>query len=50
MDRCRSETPPLAQAGPDPGHQSACWLSRDEAVRRSLRRQVTGESLPAAGP
>jgi peptide/nickel transport system ATP-binding protein len=50
MDRCRSETPPLAPVAADPGHQSACWLSRNPAVRQSLRRQVTGETRPAAAP
>jgi hypothetical protein len=48
MDRCRAETPALAPVGADPGHQSACWLSRNAAVRRSLRRQVTGEARPTA--
>jgi len=49
MDRCSSETPQLAPVGTGPGHQSACWLTRNEAVRRSLRRQVSGEGAPGAG-
>jgi peptide/nickel transport system ATP-binding protein len=34
FDRCRVETPPLADVQGDPRHQSACWLSHDvvEAV------------------
>jgi len=26
FDKCRAETPPLADVGGDPRHQSACWL------------------------
>jgi peptide/nickel transport system ATP-binding protein len=33
FDRCRQETPPLGDVFDDPRHQSACWLSPDEAVR-----------------
>jgi peptide/nickel transport system ATP-binding protein len=33
FDRCRQETPPLGDVFGDPRHQSACWLSPDEAVR-----------------
>jgi peptide/nickel transport system ATP-binding protein len=33
FDRCRKETPPLGDVFGDPRHQSACWLSPDEAVR-----------------
>jgi peptide/nickel transport system ATP-binding protein len=33
FDRCRQETPPLDDVFGDPHHQSACWLSPDEAVR-----------------
>ncbi|HET6296223.1 MAG TPA: ABC transporter ATP-binding protein [Kribbella sp.] len=34
FDRCRVETPPLADVQGDPRHQSACWLDHDvvEAV------------------
>jgi peptide/nickel transport system ATP-binding protein len=34
FDRCRVETPPLADVQGDPRHQSACWLNHDvtEAV------------------
>jgi peptide/nickel transport system ATP-binding protein len=34
FDRCRVETPPLADVSGDPRHQSACWLNHDvtEAV------------------
>jgi peptide/nickel transport system ATP-binding protein len=49
MERCHGETPPLAQVGENPGHRSACWLSRNEAVRRSRHRPAASESLPAAG-
>jgi peptide/nickel transport system ATP-binding protein len=27
FDRCRIETPPLAEVFGDPRHQSACWLN-----------------------
>ncbi|MGW1339679.1 ABC transporter ATP-binding protein [Kribbella sp. NPDC002412] len=29
FDKCRAETPPLADVGGDPRHQSACWLPHD---------------------
>jgi peptide/nickel transport system ATP-binding protein len=45
MDRCRTELPPLAVAGTEPGHLSACWLPRDQATRDELRRKVIGQSL-----
>jgi peptide/nickel transport system ATP-binding protein len=45
MDRCRVERPPLAAAGDEPGHLSACWLPREPAVRAELRRKV-GQALP----
>ena len=47
MDRCRTETPPLASVGNDATHLSACWLPHDVAARNELRRKVTGEPLPA---
>jgi oligopeptide/dipeptide ABC transporter ATP-binding protein len=47
MDRCRTERPPLAPAGNEPGHLSACWLPREPAVRQELRRKV-GQALPAS--
>jgi len=46
MDRCRTEMPPLAQAGTELDHLSACWLPHDRASRERLRRKVIGESLP----
>jgi peptide/nickel transport system ATP-binding protein len=45
FDRCRSETPPLEPVFHDPLHESACWLSHDEATRRQVVRppqHVTG--------
>jgi len=48
MDRCRAEVPPLAPAGEDTEHLSACWLPRDKATRDGLRRKVVGQILPAA--
>jgi peptide/nickel transport system ATP-binding protein len=47
MDRCRTETPPLASVGDDATHLSACWLPHDMAARNELRRKVVGEPLPA---
>jgi peptide/nickel transport system ATP-binding protein len=47
MDRCRTETPPLASVGDDATHLSACWLPHDMAARNELRRKVAGEPLPA---
>jgi oligopeptide/dipeptide ABC transporter ATP-binding protein len=47
MDRCRIETPPLAPAGTEAGHLSACWLPRDQAAREELRRKI-GYALPAS--
>jgi hypothetical protein len=47
MDRCRTETPPLAAVGNDASHLSACWLPHDVAARAELRRKVVGEPLPA---
>ncbi len=41
MDKCRAEQPPLAAAGNEPGHMSACWLPREPAARQELRRKVT---------
>jgi peptide/nickel transport system ATP-binding protein len=48
MDRCRTEVPPLAQAGTELDHVSACWLPHDRANRERLRRKVIGESLPVS--
>jgi len=48
MDRCRTEMPPLAQAGTELGHLSACWLPHDRASRERVRRNVIGESLPVS--
>jgi peptide/nickel transport system ATP-binding protein len=31
FDKCRTETPPLADVRHDPRHQSACWLPRDNS-------------------
>jgi peptide/nickel transport system ATP-binding protein len=45
MDRCKTEMPPLAQAGTELAHTSACWLPHDRAARESLRRKVIGQSL-----
>jgi peptide/nickel transport system ATP-binding protein len=47
MDRCLTETPPLAAVGNDASHLSACWLPHDVAARAELRRKVVGEPLPA---
>jgi len=47
MERCRTETPPLASVGDDATHLSACWLPHDVAARNELRRKVAGEPLPA---
>ncbi|MFC5265411.1 ABC transporter ATP-binding protein [Kribbella qitaiheensis] len=44
FDRCRAETPPLEDVFRDPYHQSACWLSADEATRGRQR-----EALEATG-
>jgi peptide/nickel transport system ATP-binding protein len=46
MDRCRTETPPLAPAPPGADHLSACWLPRDRATRDSLRHEAPGQDLP----
>ncbi len=46
MDRCRREVPPLAPAGGQPGHLSACWLPHDSEDRERVRRSVGGVSLP----
>ncbi|MBO0824513.1 MAG: ABC transporter ATP-binding protein [Actinobacteria bacterium] len=48
MDRCRTEMPPLAQAGTELEHRSACWLPHDRESREALRRKVTGETLPVS--
>ncbi len=48
MARCRIEMPPLAAAGTEPGHRSACWLPHDRAAREDLRRKVIGQSLPVS--
>ena len=45
MDRCRAEMPPLAQAGTELEHRSACWLPHDRAARETARRKVLGQSL-----
>jgi hypothetical protein len=45
MDRCRTEVPPLAQAGNELEHLSACWLPHDRASREKLRRKVIGQPL-----
>jgi peptide/nickel transport system ATP-binding protein len=47
MDRCRTETPPLALVGNDRDHMSACWLPHDDASREELRRKVLGQNLSA---
>jgi oligopeptide/dipeptide ABC transporter ATP-binding protein len=47
MDRCRTETPRLAEVGGDPTHLSACWLPHDSAAREALRRKVVGQALAA---
>jgi peptide/nickel transport system ATP-binding protein len=39
MDRCHTEVPPLAFVDGQSSHMSACWLNRDTAVRKSLRRK-----------
>jgi peptide/nickel transport system ATP-binding protein len=46
FDRCRAETPPLEDVFRDPFHQSACWLSADEATRGRQREALepTGAS------
>jgi len=46
MDRCRTETPPLAPAPPGADHLSACWLPRDRATRDSLRHEAPGQDVP----
>jgi peptide/nickel transport system ATP-binding protein len=48
MDRCRVEIPPLAQAGTELEHRSACWLPHDRAAREGLRRKVIGQALPVS--
>jgi peptide/nickel transport system ATP-binding protein len=48
MDRCRTQVPPLALVDNE-DHLSACWLSRDTAVRNSLRRQLTEPDLRDKG-
>jgi oligopeptide/dipeptide ABC transporter ATP-binding protein len=48
MDRCLVEMPPLAQAGTELGHRSACWLPHDRAAREGLRRKVIGLALPVS--
>ena len=35
MDRCRIEMPPLAEAGSELGHRSACWLPHDRQRARA---------------
>jgi peptide/nickel transport system ATP-binding protein len=40
MDRCRTEDPPLAAAGEEPGHISACWLPHRGSERAELRRKL----------
>jgi peptide/nickel transport system ATP-binding protein len=47
MDRCRTETPPLASVGNDATHLSACWLPHDMRARNDVRRKVVGDPLPA---
>jgi peptide/nickel transport system ATP-binding protein len=47
MDRCRVEVPPLAPAGTEEEHLSACWLPRDQAARAELRRKI-GQALPVS--
>ena len=46
MDRCRTEEPPLAAAGEEPGHISACWLPHRGSERAELRRKLL-EAEPA---
>jgi peptide/nickel transport system ATP-binding protein len=46
FDHCWQENPPLATVYGDPRHQSACWLSPDEAVRRHQHDEVTAEVMP----
>ncbi len=46
MDRCRTEDPPLAAAGEEPGHISACWLPHRGSERAELRRKLL-EAEPA---
>jgi peptide/nickel transport system ATP-binding protein len=48
MDRCRVEMPPLATAGAELEHKSACWLPHDRAAREGLRRKVIGQTLPVS--
>jgi peptide/nickel transport system ATP-binding protein len=47
MDRCRVDTPLLAEVAGDASHLSACWLPHDKAARDDLRRKVVGEVLAA---
>jgi len=53
MDRCRTEDPPLAAAGEEPGHISACWLPHRGSERAELRRQLLqaepAGTAPSAG-
>jgi len=37
FDKCLDQPPPLAVVYQDQGHQSACWLPNDEAVREGQR-------------
>ena len=47
MDRCREEMPPLAGAGGEAAHLSACWLPRNPALRQELRVKVA-QSQPVS--
>jgi len=53
MDRCRTEDPPLAAAGEEPGHISACWLPHRGSERAELRRKLLqaepAGTAPSAG-
>ena len=40
FDRCREETPPLAEVFDDDRHRSACWLSTDLETRRKQREKL----------
>jgi oligopeptide/dipeptide ABC transporter ATP-binding protein len=50
MDRCRTEDPPLAAAGDEPGHISACWLPHRSEDRAELRRQLLDAEPAGTAP
>jgi peptide/nickel transport system ATP-binding protein len=45
FDKCWHEAPPLRTVFRDPTHQSACWLSQDEATRQEERARMVASQL-----